>query len=388
MLTPIVKNKLRNYKNNNLLRNRIPFDERTNKYLYYQQQPLINFSSNDYLGLSTHPLVKKAFIDGVQQYGLGSGSSTMISGYFKPQRVLEEKFAEYTKREQAILFNSGYHANLGVIQAVTTRNSHVLLDKLCHASIIDGIRLSQCQYNRYRHCDSHHAKEILEKISFSNLLITESIFSMSGDIAPVGQLLELAKKNHMLFMVDDAHGFGVTGKFGGGICDTEDLNQDAIDCLVTPLGKAFGSIGALVSGKQELMEVILQFARTYTYTTALPPAIISATLASLEIMRNEYGLREKLHDLIRYFIKKAKERNILLNSIHLTPIKTIPIGNNYKVIEIQNKLINRGFFVSCIRTPTVPKNEACIRISLNCNHTENDIEQLLDLIYECLQYKI
>lgn|SRR3990167_133054 len=382
MLTLSVKNKFESYRVNSLDRHRRPIDARDDTSIYLDQKNLINFSSNDYLGLSTHPFIKDAFIEGVRNYGFGSGSSAMISGYFEPQRKLEDKFAEYLGRDRAILFNSGYHANLGVIQAIANRHSSILSDRLCHASIMDGIQLSRAKHVRYQHCDVNHVNHLIKKNSSINLIITESVFSMEGDIAPIAQLAKIAQENHALLMVDDAHGIGVIGNSAKGICDYTDITSNDIDCLITPLGKAVGSIGALVSGNEELMEIILQFARTYTYTTALPPAVVVAILASFEIMQAENWRRDKLQSIIKFFIKHAEQRNILLNSKNLTPIKTIIIGDNQKVIMLQNKLISHGFFVAGIRSPTVPAGTARIRISLNCNHHESDIERLLDLLYD------
>lgn len=383
MLPLVVNQKIRDYQSNDLIRKRVPFDGRSDHYLYLNNKTLINFSSNDYLGLATHFDIKQAFIQGIQQYGMGSGSSAMISGYFKLQQQLEEKFAEWMKRERAILFNSGYHANLGVIQALTSRHSNILADKLCHASIIDGIRLSQCHHYRYHHTDVSHACEILQSVSPMHLLITESVFSMEGDIAPIPALATLANEYQSLLMVDDAHGFGVIGQSGRGILD----EVKPIDCLMTPLGKACGAMGAFVSGKNELIETILQFARTYTYTTALPPAVLLALMASLQVMQKENWRREKLMMLINYFIEQAKQRNIAIRSTDLTPIKTILIGDNHDALAIQQHLIDHGFFVSAIRPPTVPKKTTRIRISLNYYHSENEITQLLDRIYEYLHQK-
>ena len=381
MLTPIInrwREKIGKYHANNLIRKRVAVDYRHSHHLSINNHLVINFSSNDYLGLATHPDVKKSFIQGAGQYGFGSGSSAMIAGYFKPQSILEEKFAEWMQCEKTILFNSGYHANVGIIQALASRHSNVLSDKHCHASIIDGIQLSRCHHFRYRHCDVKHASEIINELSHADLVITESVFSMEGTIAPVDQLARMSNQHQALLMVDDAHGIGVIGKTGRGI--VEHSGTKKIDCLVTPLGKAFGGMGAFVSGKKELMEIVLQFARTYTYTTALPPAIISAILTSLEVIQKENWRRERLQAIITYFIKQAAQRNISLNSIDLTPIKTILIGDNHKVLQIHQKLFDHGFLVACIRPPTVPKGTARIRISLNYSHTEEEIDRLLDLI--------
>ncbi len=386
MLTFSLKSKIEHYHHNQLMRSRWIIEDRQAQYLTVDQQNGVNFSSNDYLGLTTHPIVKQAFIDGVQQYGVGSGASAMISGYFKPHAELEEKFAEFVQRPRALLFNSGYHANLGILQTLGSRTIDVVADKYCHASLLDGIQLSRAKHNRYRHGDVRHAAQLLSRSHYAKLLVTESVFSMEGSIAPIAELSKLSKKYHGILLVDDAHGMGVIGDQGKGICYHQQNNVDMIDCLVTPLGKAFGSMGALVSGKHELIEAILQFARTYMYSTALPPAMVVATLAALKIIQQENWRREKLQHLIQYFIQQASLRQLRLVAHDLTPIKTILVGDNRKTLMLQEKLKQRGFFISCIRPPTVPKGSTRIRISLTCEHSEENIQQLLDLIRDHLPH--
>jgi len=342
----------------------------------------INFCSNDYLGLATNSEVKKAFIDGVNEYGFGSGSSALVSGYFKPQKILEEKFAAFLGRGKAIIFNSGYHANLGVISTLAQRNDIILSDKLCHASLLDGIQLSRAEHHRYQHNDLEHLEEKLKSVGKNCFIITESVFSMEGDIAPMNEIAKLSKQYNAALIVDDAHGFGVLGKKGRGIIEHSQLNEDAISCLVTPLGKAIGSLGAVVSGDNEVIEAILQFARTYRYTTALPPAITVATLKSLEIMEKEEWRIEQLNKLINFFILQSHHRNLPLISDEITPIKSFLIGDNSLTLKIQKILLENGFYVSCIRPPTVPQNTARIRVTLNSNHHEQQIIDLLDLMAE------
>lgn len=358
---------------NNLVRKRFTIEKKASTHIQAQGVDAINFCSNDYLNLSQHPKIIASVIRGMEEFGLGSGASSLVAGFYQPQKILEEKFSEILNRERSLFFNSGYHANLGLITALANKNTTIIADKLCHASIIDGIRLSGAKHFRYPHGNLAHAENLLLKYPQS-LLITENVFSMEGTIADIKTLAKLAKNSASLFIVDDAHGFGVLDR---------KISQEDVPCLVIPLGKACGGTGAIVSGKADLIEIILQKARTYCYTTALPPAICYGILEALNLIREETWRREKLNALIQYFIQGAKARELPLVSSDTTPIKSILIGDNQKVISIQKTLLEKGFFVSCIRPPTVPKNTARIRISLNCLHEENEIEKLLDELYEC-----
>jgi 8-amino-7-oxononanoate synthase len=384
MLTKTLRHKLSLHSIANLTRKRFVIKERNNTKITIDSKKLINFCSNDYLNIASHPQIKRAFIDGINKYGFGSSSSNLISGYYHSHRALEEKFAEFLQRDKALLFNSGYHANLGVITTLTNRNSTIIADRLCHASIIDSILLSQANHLRYKHNDLADATRLLaqqNKIQ-KKFLITEGVFSMEGDITPLNEFANLAKKNNTTTIVDDAHSIGVLGKNGEGTCEHFNLNQTDIACLITPLGKALGGVGAIVSGSHEFIETLIQFARTYAYTTALPPAISYAELAALEIINKENWHREKLQKLIKVFIKQAQIRNLPLVSSDPTPIKSILIGDNKSALLIQKKMLEKGFFISCIRPPTVPKNASRIRITLNCRHTEKQIINLLDCIAE------
>lgn len=369
-----IQKKLSHYRANHLLRIRRVIESRQDNHVIIDGKQCINFCSNDYLQLSTHPDVISAFINGAYQYGLGSGSSAMISGYTQAHFKLEEKFAEFLQRESALLFNSGYHANLSVLTAFADKHSVIIADKSCHASIIDGVILSRAKLYRYAHNNVAHAEELLQrKPNQQALLVTESVFSIQGCIANIKKLSELATQHKAMLIVDDAHGVGILGDQGKGITDDYD-----IPCLVTPLGKALGSMGAIVSGDKDMIETLLQFARTYRYSTALPPAICHATLTAIDILTNESWRRQTLKHLIRFFIKEARSREFHLFSCDETPIKSIIIGSSQNALAIQQHLMKRGLFVSCIRPPTTPNNLACIRISLNCMHSEEQIIFLLD----------
>lgn len=362
-----------------LIRQRFVIDDRQENIIHVEGRKVINFSSNDYLALADHPDLKKAFKQGVDQYGLGSGSSPVVSGYYRSQYLLEEKFSEFFNRERSLLFNSGYVANIGLLAAFQDRHGSIYADKHCHSSILDGIALSKRKNIRYRHNDLTHLKDLLGGAARKPLLMTESVFSMEGCISPIKQIAALRPKDAVL-IVDDAHGVGVLGEKGRGIIEHDLLVKKEVDYLVAPLGKAFASMGAVVSGSADLIEHLLQFSKTYQYSTALPPALAHATLTALQLVQNDDWRRSQLRDLIKFFISEASLRSLALSSTDLTPIKSIIIGDNTKTLMIKEALLALGFFVSCIRPPTVEKGTARLRISLNCMHRKEDILSLLDSI--------
>lgn len=338
----------------------------------------LNFTSNDYLGLKSSVNVKKEVSAALMTFGLGSGSSAHISGYTKAHERLEQAFAEFLGRDDAIYFGSGYLANLGMITTLADKNTYIVLDKLCHASIIDAVRLSQAKYFRYPHGNINLCEQkITSDSSKEKIIITEGVFSMEGEISDVRALVNTAKDKATL-LVDDAHGIGVLGPHGGGVCDLFNLSQQDVPVLITPLGKALASYGAIVSGQKDIIKAIRQFARSYMYSTAPPPLIAAATLASLTLMQSEPWRREKLMENVDYFSSK------LTGSHDQTPIKTIIIGSNRRVLEIQETLKANNVLVSAIRPPTVPPNSARLRISITADHTHEDIDRLTDLIGEIL----
>lgn len=367
-----------------LIRERVIIAERQHQRITIDGKEYINFCSNDYLNFADEPKIKKAFIEGVERYGFGSGSSAQISGFYYPHKMLEEKIAEFFKRERALLFNSGYLANIGVIATLVNRSGTIFSDKFCHASILDGIHLSRAKHIRYRHNDLNHLKTLISRQKHINntIVISEGVFSMEGDICCLDQLATLAKQQQLLLIIDDAHGVGVLGKNGRGICEYFNLSEKDIPCLVVPLGKAFASLGGAVVGSNDLIESLLQFAKTNRYSTALPPAVSHATIATFSMMEQENWRRERLQTLIHFFIEQAKFRCLPLISDAPTPIKSLLIGGNRLTIKIQQALMQKGFFISCIRPPTVPQGTARIRISLNSMHQEQDIINLLDSIAE------
>ncbi len=363
-----------------LLRQRIPISNRNGTKIKLDGKWLINFSHNDYLGIADHPQVKAAFIEGVEQYGVGSSASPVLAGFYQANQELEEKFARFMQADRAILFNSGYHANLGVFTSLANRHCFVLADKLCHASILDGVQLSRAKLLRFRHQDLLHLETLLKKIQQPCLIVTESIFGMEGAISPIDQVANLAQRYQATLIVDDAHGVGVLGQQGRGIREYYQLTQTEIPCLISPLGKAFGSFGALVSGTENIINTLTQFSRTYLYSTALPPAVAAASLAALQIIEEEGWRRDKLASLAKQLIQQAWKWQLPLMSQALTPIKSILIEDISASLEIQQQLLHNGFYVSCIRPPTVPAGTSRIKISINCLHEEEEITRLFDYL--------
>lgn len=387
MMTETLNKRINQHRHHGLLRERNTVDSRNGNHVIMNGKLLINFCNNDYLGLATHPTVKRAFIKGVKAFGLGSSASAIVSGSYKPHRLLEEKFAEFLNRDQAVLFNSGYHANLGVITSLANRHSTILSDKLCHASILDAISLSRAKHLRFQHNNVSHCESLLQTTSQPALVVTESVYSIEGDISPLNKLSEITQKYLSTLIVDDAHGIGVLGKKGGGICEHYNLSQDIVPCLITPLGKALGGMGAIVTGSETLIKSLIQFSRTFYYSTALPPAVAAAMIESLTLLQKETWRLERLRYLTQYFINQALLRSLPLISTHLTPIKSFLVGDNQLALGLKNTLIDHGFLVSCLRPPTVQLGKAQIRVALNCLQTEHEIDELLDIMAKFYENK-
>ncbi len=346
-------------------------------------KPVINFCSNDYLGLANHLDVINAFKSAVDKYGVGSGSAHLICGHSSAHHALEEELAEFTGRERALLFSTGYMANMGVISALVGRGDTVFEDRLNHASLLDGGLLSGAKFKRYPHADTDHLDNLLAKADGDKLVVTDGVFSMDGDTAPLQALSDVAKKHSAWVMVDDAHGLGVLGANGGGILEQTGLKQGDVQVLVGTLGKAFGTFGAFVAGSEELIETLIQKARPYIYTTALPPAIAEATRTSLKIIQTESWRREKLRKLTEYFRAGAGQLNLPIMA-STSPIQPLLLGQTEKAVAVSNSLLNQGFLVSAIRPPTVPANAARLRVTFSAMHEEHQIDQLLDALCKAL----
>jgi 8-amino-7-oxononanoate synthase len=349
---------------------------------------LINFCSNDYLGLKDHPEVVRAFIDAAMKYGAGSGASHLVTGHGPEHEALEQELAAFVGRPRALVYSTGYMANLGVIGTLADQNADIVSDKLNHASLIDGCRLSGAEVRRYRHGDAGHAAELLSAArQTTRLLVTDGVFSMDGDLAPLPQLAQLARARNAWLIVDDAHGLGVVGRTGRGCCEQFGLDVDAVPVLIGTFGKAFGSFGAFVAGDADLIEYLLQKSRTYIYTTALPPAVAAATRAALRISQDESWRREKACALSQRFQHGLRERGINAGSESSTTIVPVIVGDAARALAISAKLEHGGFLVTAIRPPTVPPGTARLRVTLSAAHEEAQVDALVNAFAQALRHE-
>jgi len=337
----------------------------------------LTFCSNDYLGLANHPELIKAFQESANQYGVGSGSAHLVSGHNIEHQKLEESIAEFTGRERALLFSTGYMANVGTIAAFAAKGETIYQDRLNHASLIDGGRLSDAKMWRYHHNDMQNLSKRLEKAGDEcSMIITDGVFSMDGDSANLRELAVLAKQHQSWLMVDDAHGFGCLGKTGGGLVEALGLSSDDVPLLMATLGKAVGSSGAFVAGDYDLIEYLIQSARSYIFTTAMPPAVAAASRKSLELIQTESWRREKLANNIQQFKQGAAELGLPMMPSD-TAIQPIMVGSSDTAIRYSQQLLTHGILITAIRPPTVPTGEARLRVTLSASHTSLQIEQLL-----------
>lgn len=340
------------------------------------------FSSNDYLGLANHPKVVQALQQGAAQWGVGGGASHLVIGHSAPHHQLEEALAEFTGRPRALLMSSGYMANLAVITALVGKGDTVLHDRLNHASLLDGGLLSGARFSRYLHNDLDSLQQRLQRAQGNTLVVTDGVFSMDGDLAPLPELAAQAKAHGAWLMVDDAHGFGVLGHNGGGLVEQHGLSTEDVPVLVGTLGKSFGTAGAFVAGSEELIETLIQFARPYIYTTSSPPAVASATLTSLKLLQSEHWRREHLRQLIAQFRQSAQALGLQLMDSS-TPIQPIIIGDSGQAMAVSARLREQGILVGAIRPPTVPAGSARLRVTLTAAHSAEQVQQLLDALASC-----
>jgi 8-amino-7-oxononanoate synthase len=368
-------------------------------------QVLRNFCSNDYLGLSHHPELIRAATECMSRFGFGAGAAHLVSGHSHEHHALEQELAEFTGRERALLFSSGYMANLGVISALTDRHDLVLADRANHASLLDAARLSGARLRRFAHGDVAHASQVLlaqhtegdsgesppsgsqqsgshksnGAATASTLIVTDGVFSMDGDLAPLPALAALAQQHHCALMVDDAHGLGVIGAHGGGTLEHEGMATTSVPILVGTLGKAFGTFGAFVAGDAALIDYLIQRARTYIYTTALPPVVAAASRAGLRLAREEPWRRERLHALTQRFRAAAAALAVPL-APSSTPIQPLVVGDSAWALALSAALMNAGFWVAAIRPPTVPTGGARLRITLSAAHRDQDVDALAETL--------
>ncbi len=345
---------------------------------------LINFSSNDYLGLSKHPKVIEKAQDYLQKYGAGSGASRLVTGTLSIHEQLEEKLAHTFGTEAALLFNSGFQANTSIIPALVDRNSCIYIDKKCHNSLIQGSILSRATIKRFSHNDINHLKSLLKQSQSENfnrtLIVSETIFSMDGDRSPVDKIAELAEQFGALFYSDDAHAIGVIGEKGLGL----NYRQPGIDISLGAFGKAFGSFGAFVGCTNVMREYLINHSGGFIYTTALPPAIIGALDAALDLIPEMDADRKELHHKISSFKEIIKDAGFEIGDTD-SQIIPIIIRDEEETMNLSNYLSSNGLWVSAIRPPTVERGASRIRITFTTMHSNSDIERLIDALIKWKQ---
>jgi 8-amino-7-oxononanoate synthase len=345
---------------------------------------LVDFSSNDYLGLARSPALGAAMAECAARCGAGSGASHLTSGHGPEHARLEEELAAFTGRQRALLFSTGYMANLAVMAALAARSGQLLLDRLCHASLIDGARLAGAPLVRYAHADAADARRrALAGRRPTTLIATDGLFSMDGDVAPLPELVHAARELGAWLVVDDAHGLGVLGPSGRGTLEQFGLSAQDVPVLIGTLGKAFGSFGAFVAGSDALIEFLIQKARPYIYTTALPQPIAAATRAALALSQQDGARRARLAAHVARFRSRAAAAGIPL-SASVTPIQPILLGSAERALLAQRRLRAAGFWVVAIRPPTVPEGGARLRVTLSAAHSEEQIDALIAALARAL----
>lgn len=367
---------------NNLVRKRLTTQAQQGAEVSVDGQTYLNFCSNDYLGLANHPRVVERLRSAALEYGVGSGASHLVCGHSRSHHELEEALADFTGRPRALLFSSGYMANLGVLTSVLQRGDSVFEDRLNHASLLDGGLSSGARFSRFPHNDVAALQRKLSKTDAPSMVVVDGVFSMDGDSAPLDDLARLCVSESACLMVDDAHGFGVFGANGGGSVEAAGLDVEAVPILMATLGKALGTAGAFVAGSELLVESLVQHARSYIYTTAIPPAVAAATLESLHLLREEAWRREHLFTLIQRFRSGAAELGLpLMRSA--SAIQPLPVGGAKRALALSDALAKRNVLISAIRPPTVPEGTSRLRITLSAAHNERHVDQLLGHLADC-----
>lgn len=376
---------LENRRQDHLYRHRLSVADAQGTSIAVGGQHCLCFCSNDYLGLAGHPEVRRAFVRGVEKYGVGATASHLINGHMQAHEELEQRLAELTNRPRALLFSTGYMANLGVMSALLNKQDAVFGDKLNHASLIDAVALCGAKSVRFAHQDLRHLATRLESVEARRkLIVTEGVFSMDGDVAQLPKLAQLAKTHDAWLMVDDAHGLGVLGQSGAGTLEAQALNVDQVPILMATLGKAMGTFGAFVAASEQVIETLIQFARTYIYTTALPPAMAEATLTSIKILQQEPQRRERLQGVIKRFRLQASEIQLPLGASE-SPIQPLMVGSSENALRLSQFLLSENILVTAIRPPTVPKDTARLRITLSAAHSDEQIDQLVASLKQAKQ---
>ncbi len=365
-----------------LYRHRITLESPQGPRIRLNGREYLNFCSNDYLGLASHPKLIEGYRQAAEQYGVGSGASHLVCGHSYAHHQLEEALAQFTCRPRALLFSSGYMANMGVLTTLLKPGDHVFQDKLNHASLIDGGLHSGARFRRFLHNDLTSLERKLEGAEGEKLVAVDGVFSMDGDDAPLSEMATLSSQHGAWLMVDDAHGFGLNGPSGAGSVEAAGLGVEDVPVLMATLGKAIGTAGAFVAGSETLIESLIQGARNYIYTTAIPPAIAAATLTALRLLDEESWRRDHLRSLIALFRKGAQQLDLPLMPSS-SAIQPLQLGEAGRAVSVSEKLRDQGFLVSAIRPPTVPPGTSRLRVTLSAAHTAEQVEQLLEQLKHC-----
>jgi 8-amino-7-oxononanoate synthase len=350
---------------------------------------LLNFGENDYLGLRKNKVISSAIKRSIDENGNGSGASALVTGYFSSHKNVENAISNALNFEDGIFYQSGFTANLSFFKTIIDSKFEIFLDKLCHASIYEGVKNTNAKITRYPHLNIDKLEQDLKKSKISKkIIVTDSVFSMDGDCADISSLIDLSNKYKTLLFIDDAHGFGVYGKNGLGLLEHQDLLKKNKKNLIhlTTFGKSAGITGAVLCANNETIEFLRQKSKDYIYTTAPPPYIADGVLSAFELIMNGSQLRDKLNENIGLFKQSFKFPKLLLNVDG--PIQPIMICDNEKVLKIQKKAIQKGIYLSAIRSPTVPKSLSRIRITIGANHTKDEILFLNRILNECIKNEI
>ncbi|MDW5376860.1 8-amino-7-oxononanoate synthase [Halomonas sp. HP20-15] len=382
MWRPLLEQRLEQQRRQDLWRQRVTLSPLEDKRLVNGRHTLVDFAGSDYLGLAHDPRLAEALAQGARRYGAGSGASHLVSGHLEPHHALEERLADLTGRPRALLFSTGYMANLGTLQVLGAGGVQIFQDRLNHASLLDGGQLAGARARRFHHRDYDDLARLLSRSSNDKprLVVSDGVFSMDGDTADISVLADRCQRFDAWLMIDDAHGVGVLGEGGSG-CVGRRFASRQVPVLVGTLGKALGSAGAFVAGDDLLIDSLTQFARAYIYTTAQPPGVACATLRALDILESEPERRTVLGDHISHWREQAKRLGLPMMPSE-TPIQPLLLGDSQRVLSWSRLLRQRGFLVGAIREPTVPRGQARLRFTLSAAHTRQSIDALLEALAE------
>jgi 8-amino-7-oxononanoate synthase len=379
-----IRNQLAELDSRGMYRRRRRVESPQTRQVTVDGRRLVNFCSNDYLGLAADPRVRDAFKAGIDKWGVGAGGSHLVCGHTAAHEELEECLAAFTRRPRALLYSNGYAANLGVINALLSTGDRVFEDRLNHASLLDGGWISRADFNWYGHCD---LIDLQAQLAFCNgldgrtLIVSDGTFSMDGDVCPLPALAALALEHDAWLMIDEAHSFGVRGNKGAGLVEPDEFTTVDVPVLMATLGKALGTFGAFVAGDEALIELLIQRSRNYIFTTALPAAIAVATLTSLRIVQEEAWRRDHLQKLVQRFRDGGSRIGLELLPSD-SPIQPVIIGDPGRAVNMSAALERRGLLIPAIRPPTVPEGTSRLRITFTAAHTAADVDHLLEALEE------